>query len=591
MNLPIRAVTVPPPLRNNKWDLIVATQHNNWVKMNPQTKFYWDENNDEIKIVSISNDDSMARLDHAEEYLQGIFADENQCKMLNDSALALFDTSSTTKRHFDGEQGRPDAPDNPAVINAEISGSHDIANPFENQNNQNMDPIKIDVLEPRPDGSYQKYITIRNDRVGLLIGAAGKTLKLVKKLADCNIAIPQIEKDPRLAALAPDRAVLLQGSLANIAKAEEEIKWVLNLSQNTVEIEIFGPAGTTEKLEIPSDTVGAVIGKSGDTIRLIQMKTHAHVAMEKDADVAANATVRVVTLTGTTESIAAAKKSIQELLTSFKSSRNSDGQRFDPEVILFGHSSQPTKTIKIDNHIVGVVIGAHGANFKTIKNETRCHVQVDKELKNPVRLVTITGPSQHAVDRAVTMVTDFVTRAQNQVGQRQGNYNNQNNNQNNQQGGRYNNNNNNNNNRSLNQQPQQVNGYGHRQQQLPQNPMDQNNMFQMMGMGMPGMNPMNNLGGMNPMGGMMGNPMGGMMGNPMAMFSMMNQPQQQPHGAPPVAPPANVPAAKPQPARPLPPDKLAEFHRYYDHYITQHPPDKALYYAQYYIDNPPTSPS
>lgn len=70
----------------------------------------------------------------------------------------------------------------------------------------------------------------------------------------------------------------------------------------------------SKKIDIPSGRVGVIIGKSGDTIKYLQLQSGAKIQVTRDMDADPNASTRAVDITGTPEQIARAEQLINDVL-------------------------------------------------------------------------------------------------------------------------------------------------------------------------------------------------------------------------------------------------------------------------------------
>lgn len=76
----------------------------------------------------------------------------------------------------------------------------------------------------------------------------------------------------------------------------------------------MGSSGSSKKVDIPQGRVGVIIGKSGETIKYLQLQSGAKIQVTRDMDADPNSPTRMVELMGTPEQIAKAEQLIQEVL-------------------------------------------------------------------------------------------------------------------------------------------------------------------------------------------------------------------------------------------------------------------------------------
>jgi far upstream element-binding protein len=75
-----------------------------------------------------------------------------------------------------------------------------------------------------------------------------------------------------------------------------------------------GSYSSSKKIEIPNGRVGVLIGKSGETIKYLQLQSGAKIQVTRDMDADPNSTMRMVELTGTSDAVASAEKLINDVL-------------------------------------------------------------------------------------------------------------------------------------------------------------------------------------------------------------------------------------------------------------------------------------
>jgi far upstream element-binding protein len=69
-----------------------------------------------------------------------------------------------------------------------------------------------------------------------------------------------------------------------------------------------GGGGATFTMSVPSSVVGAVIGRGGETIRVIEQRSGANISIEKDTDAEPGSTERLVFITGDSMAIETARQ-------------------------------------------------------------------------------------------------------------------------------------------------------------------------------------------------------------------------------------------------------------------------------------------
>ncbi|RHY35406.1 hypothetical protein DYB32_000123 [Aphanomyces invadans] len=149
-------------------------------------------------------------------------------------------------------------------------------------------------------------LSVPNDKVGLIIGRQGSTVKGVQQRSGASIVIPPAPdtENPGL------RTLMITGSHDAREKARQEIQLLVSDQHSLV------PAGTNViYMQIPNDRVGIVIGRGGSTIKAVQDRNNVRVQIPNVVDPGSMPEVRTITISASNmESIAMAKAEIDAIL-------------------------------------------------------------------------------------------------------------------------------------------------------------------------------------------------------------------------------------------------------------------------------------
>uniref|UniRef100_J3LB03 K Homology domain-containing protein n=1 Tax=Oryza brachyantha TaxID=4533 RepID=J3LB03_ORYBR len=134
-----------------------------------------------------------------------------------------------------------------------------------------------------------------------------------------------------------------------------------------------GYQGTSKKIEIPNGRVGVIIGKSGETIKNLQLQSGAKIQVTRDLDAEPGSQTRPVELSGTPDQISRAEQLINEVLAEADaaSSGNISGRKYS--------APQPGAEqfqMQIANNKVGLVIGKGGETIKSMQAKSGARIQV-----------------------------------------------------------------------------------------------------------------------------------------------------------------------------------------------------------------------
>ncbi|MCL7024907.1 hypothetical protein MKW94_024743 [Papaver nudicaule] len=222
---------------------------------------------------------------------------------------------------------------NAETENAEHSALESIQDPSVENNNHTTDgqqPSGQDSQQPTSEQQEQqpsdgqstsRKMEVPNNKVGVLIGKAGETIRLLQNNSGAKI---QITRDAEADRYATTRPVELIGSLENINKAEKLIRDVIAEADaggspslvargfNTVQA---SGAADQIQIQVPNEKVGLIIGKGGETIKSLQTRSGAKIQLIPqhlpDGD---NSKERIVRVTGDKKHIEIAREMIKEVM-------------------------------------------------------------------------------------------------------------------------------------------------------------------------------------------------------------------------------------------------------------------------------------
>ncbi|PKU60671.1 far upstream element-binding protein 2 isoform X1 [Dendrobium catenatum] len=170
-------------------------------------------------------------------------------------------------------------------------------------------------------------------------------------------------------------------------------------------------SSSSRKIEVPNNKVGILIGKSGETIRFLQLNSGASIQITKDADVGQLSSTRPVELTGTPENINKAEQLIKNVIAEADAGGS-------PSLVARGFStSQPDSEqieIQIPNGKVGVIIGKGGGTIKNMQTKTGARIQlIPQHLpegdSSRERTVRITG-NKKQIESAKELIKDVINQ-------------------------------------------------------------------------------------------------------------------------------------------------------------------------------------
>ncbi|PSS19377.1 Far upstream element-binding protein like [Actinidia chinensis var. chinensis] len=131
----------------------------------------------------------------------------------------------------------------------------------------------------------------------------------------------------------------------------------------------------SRKMEVPNNKVGVLIGKSGDTIRFLQINSGAKIQITRDADADPYSATRHVELVGSLENITKAEKLIKDVIAEADAGGS-------PSLVARGFSTVQAAgaveqiTIQVPNEKVGLIIGKGGETIKNLQTRSGARIQL-----------------------------------------------------------------------------------------------------------------------------------------------------------------------------------------------------------------------
>ncbi|MQL89899.1 hypothetical protein Taro_022473, partial [Colocasia esculenta] len=135
----------------------------------------------------------------------------------------------------------------------------------------------------------------------------------------------------------------------------------------------YGYQGTSKRIEIPNARVGVIIGKSGETIKYLQLQSGAKIQVTRDAEADPNSQTRSVELTGTTEQVTKAEQLINDVLKEAEA-----GGSGIISARKFGSTQVGSEqfVMIVPNNKVGLVIGKGGETIKNMQAKSGARIQI-----------------------------------------------------------------------------------------------------------------------------------------------------------------------------------------------------------------------
>ncbi|KAE8985550.1 hypothetical protein PF005_g21636 [Phytophthora fragariae] len=160
-----------------------------------------------------------------------------------------------------------------------------------------------------PDGTDSVELFVPNERVGLIIGRGGCTIKAIQQRTGTSVTIPQTP-DPNHPEM---RLITIRGTMEAKEAAKFEIQSMIN--EEPGQRHGYGMAsGQTIYMQVPDDRVGVVIGKRGETIKGIQDRHAVRIQIPQVADPGSNPPVRTISIQGPPQNLTGAKEEVDMVI-------------------------------------------------------------------------------------------------------------------------------------------------------------------------------------------------------------------------------------------------------------------------------------
>jgi far upstream element-binding protein len=168
-------------------------------------------------------------------------------------------------------------------------------------------PMQTSSLGSELPHAYVIKIPVPNDKVGIIIGRGGMTVKSIQEKSRAHVQIPAApdEDNPAVRTISVGADTKEQADCAQL-----EIFMVLQQQAHS-----HAPSVQNSlNILVPDDKVGIIIGRQGSTIKDIQQRCQVKVQIPQTADPGSNPPVRTCSIVGTPEAQYIARYEIEAIL-------------------------------------------------------------------------------------------------------------------------------------------------------------------------------------------------------------------------------------------------------------------------------------
>jgi len=165
------------------------------------------------------------------------------------------------------------------------------------------------------DHPFIMKLAIPNEKVGLVIGRAGSTIRMIQESSGATIQVPSAADTDN----ASQRTLTIGGNSPQVLEAAQlSISRTIQPSGSAATGAGGGPGPgpgkSSHSYSLPDACTGLLIGKQGCTIKELQIQTGCRIQVPHQAEPGSNPPIRIVTLLGTDMAISAAIRDIDSIV-------------------------------------------------------------------------------------------------------------------------------------------------------------------------------------------------------------------------------------------------------------------------------------
>jgi far upstream element-binding protein len=172
-------------------------------------------------------------------------------------------------------------------------------NPQANANNGNQ--------QRELDHAFVVKLPVPNDKVGIIIGRGGMTIKGIQERTKSFVQVPPgpDENDPNV------RTLSIGADTKEAVDAAQMEIFMTFQSQQQNAANAYNASASALQMLVPDDRVGIIIGKGGATVKDIQTRHRVRVQIPQVADIGTNPPMRTISIAGPPEGQQQAKYEIE----------------------------------------------------------------------------------------------------------------------------------------------------------------------------------------------------------------------------------------------------------------------------------------
>jgi len=271
-------------------------------------------------------------------------------------------------------------------------------------------------------GTMSDTMRLPDDLVGLIIGRGGENIMRMQRETGCRIQITQSIPGTK------ERPCTLSGTQEQIEVCRNMLHEIISRSKagggisgtvgNGIGAMGDGPNEKNVEMQIPADKCGLIIGKGGETIKMLQQSLQVKMLLIQDSteNLGQPKPLRISGVPGNVENAVNAVNQMMAQrdaqIAQQKLEGRSDGMN---GIDNFGDDTSKT-TVPVPKAAVGVVIGKGGDMINQIQDQTGTRIQFKpEEPMMPDRICTVSG-SKEGVEHAIRKIQEIISNVQERDG-------------------------------------------------------------------------------------------------------------------------------------------------------------------------------
>ncbi|CCD61630.1 K Homology domain-containing protein [Caenorhabditis elegans] len=247
--------------------------------------------------------------------------------------------------------------------------------------------------------------------VGLVIGKGGSEIRLIQQTSGCRV-----QMDPDHQSVNGFRNCTIEGPPDQVAVARQMITQVINRNQTGAQPGA-APGEVTEEMLIPADKIGLVIGKGGETIRIVQEQSGLRNCNVVQETTTATGQPKPLRMIGSPAAIETAKALVHNIMNNTQGNAPLLQRAPHQPSGQFGggygaQEAQAKGEVIVPRLSAGMIIGKGGEMIKRLAAETGTKIQFkpDTNPNSEDRIAVIMG-TRDQIYRATERITEIVNRA------------------------------------------------------------------------------------------------------------------------------------------------------------------------------------